>query len=243
MKKWIGLIALVVLASSIVWVSSQKRVESKAQIILQSDPFPLVVGPTTLLVTVTDNDGNAVDADLSLSGAMMHEGMLPLTIQGIHYDNGVFRVPVVWSMVGPWQLDISAELPNGQGTVSDQFDVFVYATYMTTNGLQTTFQSLSQNQKVVSDPAHELGIIIPQGTRMMQQMDGLAMDVIPEEIRLNVNGQNTLIIQNNDIVDHIVGPYMVRAGETMRQTFTQPAVYQGKCSINARATLSIIVDG
>jgi hypothetical protein len=106
----------------------------------------------------------------------------------------------------------------------------------------TTFRSASEINALVSDPARELAIVIPQGTQALIRL-GQAEDLIPTEIRLNVSGQNTLVIQNNDIVDHTIGPFLVRSGEVVRQKFTSPSVYQGVCSLNVAEAISIIVEG
>ncbi len=224
------------------WAVTQKPVTPKLQITMGSNPFPMVIGPSTLYFTVTDEAGMPVDAELSIAGRMLHEGMLPLSIQTIRYEEGVYQLPVIWPMMGQWVVEVSAQLPDGQGTVEDQFEVYIYATAVDVRGDFASYRSVSQSRALISDPSRELGIIIPQGTNMLI-MEGQAEDVIPPEIYLNVNGQNTLVIQNNDIVDHTIGPYLVRAGEVVRQSFTRPAVYQGKCSVNLAAEFSIIVEG
>jgi hypothetical protein len=67
-------------------------------------------------------------------------------------------------------------------------------------------------------------------------------DVIPADIRLNLSGQHVLVIRNDDIADHTVGPFFVRAGETIRQNFTQAAVFQGTCTIRHNADINIVVE-
>lgn len=211
------------------------------KISLHSDPFPLVIGPTRLTITVKDADGNNLDAALSVSVSMMHQGMLSINSQTSQNENGEFRASIIWPMAGQWMIDITAQLPDNQGSVRDQFEVFVYATTKDITSQQLSFPSVSQTRALVSDPARELAIVIPQGTQTLM-LEGQADDVIPSEIRLNVQGVNTLILQNNDIVDHTIGPFTIHAGETLRQTFTRPALYQGTCSINLQAEVNIIVE-
>lgn len=241
MKTW-ALVILVAIGAVGIWAVSQIPQKPNVTISMYSDPFPMVIGPTKLYFTVTDEAGLPVDAELSVAGNMLHQGMLPLNIQTIRYEDGVYEIPVIWPMMGQWQVDVSAQLPNGQGTVEDQFAVYIYATAVNVSGDFASYRSASQSRALITDPAREFAIIIPQGTDMLI-MEGQAEDVIPPEIYLNVNGQNTLVIQNNDIVDHTIGPYLVRAGEVVRQSFTRPAVYQGKCSVNLAAEFSIIVEG
>lgn len=240
MKFW-PVVVLMAVGAVAVLVFSQQKPQAKARITLESDPFPMVIGPTTLRVSVRDSQGAPINATVQASGEMMHEGMLPLNIESIRPTGDATLINVTWPMAGEWALNFSAQLPNNGGTIDERFDVYVYSTQVTLNSNLVTFHSASQNRELITDPAHEFGIIIPQGTKMLM-MEGQAPDVIPTEIFLSVRGQNTLIIQNNDVVDHFVGPYMVRAGEMLRQTFATPAVYEGKCSINLRAKVRIVVD-
>ncbi len=242
MKTRISIAVVFVIGISALWLLSQKSTSLPSiQIAMRSDPFPLVIGPTTLIFSVSQN-GAPVDADVKVSADMMMEGMLPVNMQKVVREDGLYKVPVMWPMAGQWMVNVQAQLANGQPAVTETFEVFVYSTSVDNPGGPTTFRSESQNRALDTDPDHQMVIIIPQGTRVLM-LAGQAPDVIPPQVHLNVNGRNTLVIQNNDIVDHIIGPYMVRAGETLRQTFTSAATYQGKCSANVKAKVSIIVDG
>ncbi|MCA9905383.1 MAG: copper chaperone PCu(A)C, partial [Anaerolineae bacterium] len=88
---------------------------------------------------------------------------------------------------------------------------------------------------------NELRIVIPEGTgdRIAAGEDP---GVIPTEIVLKLSEQNTLTIVNNDRVNHIVGPFFIRAGEVIRQEFTHPAVYEGGCSIHPDAIVRLVVE-
>ncbi len=90
-------------------------------------------------------------------------------------------------------------------------------------------------------PANELRIVIPDGTSAMIEA-GEDPGVIPTEIALKLPEKNTLVIVNNDRVHHTVGPFFVRAGETVRQTFTQTAVYEGGCSIHPENIVRLVVE-
>jgi hypothetical protein len=212
------------------------------QITLQSNPYPLVIGQTTLFVSVTDESGTTVDADIAVSTQMMHDGMLPLYPRVVAYEDGMHQVPVIWPMVGQWVVDVAAQLPDGEQIAQEQFEIYIYPITMRAPDTEVAFRRVSESATLVSDPSRELAIIIPQGTKaLMNAMQG--EDVIPSEILLDVDGRNTLILQNNDIVDHVVGPFTIRAGEVIRQTFTRPAEYVGRCSANLNAEVSIIVEG
>lgn len=239
----IRLIFMVIVAITLVIiVVSAPTNKANIQITLQSNPFPLVIGQTTLFVSVTDQQGAPVNANVAVSTHMMHEGMLPLNPRIAGYEDDMYRVPLVWPMVGQWVVEVTAQLPDEETTVQEQFEVYIYPITMDAPEGQTEFYRVSESETLITDPTRERAIIIPQGTQAM--MHGMqADDVIPTEIVLNVNGQNTLVIQNNDIVDHVVGPFTIRAGEIIRQTFTRPAEYQGQCSANLQAEVSIIVEG
>ena len=211
---------------------------------LGSEPFPMTVGPNMLRVTLTGADGATIDgADVRITWQMMHhegaitsEGILPQTA------SGDYRSRVVWPMAAAWRVEVIAELPDGV-IVADNYEIYVYAIPPQTISGEPYYHGLGATNAAVSDdPARELWIVIPQGTQEMIK-HGLAADVVPEEIRLEASGRNTLVIRNNDIADHTIGPYFVRAGETVRQRFTKPATFVGTCSIRARAEVSIIVEG
>lgn len=241
MKTWIAIIVVFVIGVSAFWLVRRNANPSTINIRMQTNPFPLALGETTVFFKVTDSSGKAVDADVSLEADMMMEGMLPINIQKLAYQNGLYQVPISWPMAGQWMINVSAKLPNDQRTVKESFAVYVYSTVVDNPGGPAEYRTVSQDANVNTDPEHQYYIVIPQGTRVLMQL-GQAPDVMPTVLHMKINGMNTLVIQNNDIVDHTIGPYMVRAGETMRQTFTEPATYQGKCSVNVRATVKIIVD-
>jgi hypothetical protein len=207
------------------------------QIHMTSDPFPMSIGNTTLLVTLTNADGARMDeAAVEVSAEMMHMGMLPLTRQTSHSLNGEYRVPIIWPMAGQWMVDVTVHLQNT--TMNDQFQVYVYPVPPKNQSNQSVFRSSSENK---ANSPQELLLVIPQGAQALI-MAGQADELVPAEINLNVSGQNTLVIRNDDIVDHTVGPFFVKAGEVVRQEFTKPAVYIGSCSISYTAEVSIIVE-
>ncbi|MEZ4671809.1 MAG: FixH family protein [Anaerolineae bacterium] len=216
-------------------------VESRAHIQMTSDPYPLVIGPSQLFFAVLDAAGNPVDAtSLELDVEMTHDGMLPLYAPVTKTGFGQFSATVQWSMAGSWTVSAEAVLADGS-TMDDSFQAYVYSTTTAVGSYQTQFRSARQDAALITDPQRELAIIIPQGTRAMM-LSGMLEEVIPDEIHLSVSGQNTLIIHNNDIVDHVVGPFSIHVGETIRQKFNAPQFFQGVCSATATSVVSIIVD-
>lgn len=75
-----------------------------------------LVGETTLLVAVKDQDGKAI-ADpgaLRVRGDMSHPGMVPVFAEADQSTDGVFSLPFNWTMAGGWIVEASLTLPNGE---------------------------------------------------------------------------------------------------------------------------------
>lgn len=233
-----ALAAVAVIAG--VWILTRSQLPGDLNIRLRSDPFPLAVGPTTLMISVTRADGTPVeDAAVQVTGRMNHGGMLPLTAQARGSAGGEYRVPLVWPMVGQWTIEITVE--HQASTTRDAFDVYVYP--ISPRSTRGAYRSAVENAAAVSANAEqEKWIILPQGSQALMQA-GMGEEILPLEIRLNVQGQNTLVIRNDDIVDHSIGPFFVKAGETVKQRFTRPVEVQGTCSILPVSGISIIVEG
>lgn len=75
-----------------------------------------LVGETTLIVAVTDSDGNAIEnpGTLSVRGDMDHAGMVPVLRDVSESMDGVFTVPFEWTMGGAWTVEITLTLGNGE---------------------------------------------------------------------------------------------------------------------------------
>jgi hypothetical protein len=230
--------ALIILVSL---AACREQPAGGVEIGMSSDPFPLAVGQTTLLISLADADGTPVnDAAIEISASMDMQGMLPQTGQTDVASNGEYRVPIIWPMMGEWTIAVTATLPNQR--LQEQFDVFIYAVPPTNESNRASYPSVSDvNAEVSSNSADEFWIVIPLGTQAMIR-SGMGEDVIPADIRLNLSGQHILVIRNDDIADHTVGPFFVRAGETIRQNFTQTAVYQGTCTIRHNADINLVVE-
>jgi hypothetical protein len=68
---------------------------------------------------------------------------------------------------------------------------------------------------------------------------GEQVELMPTEVRLSVG--DTLVIRNDDTRDFMVGPYQVRAGEIIEQTFHRPQVLIGECSLSGTGEIRIVV--
>lgn len=87
-----------------------------ADIQLELTTTNTLIGDTTLLLAVTDSNGNAI-ADpgaLRVRGDMSHAGMVPVFAEADQSNNGIFSLPFTWTMAGGWIVEASLTLPNGE---------------------------------------------------------------------------------------------------------------------------------
>ncbi len=96
----------------------QQRI-TPAEIQLELTVSDMLVGETTLLVSVKDRDGNAIanPGRLSVRGDMSHAGMVPVFAEADDANDGVFALPFTWTMGGDWIVEASLKLPNGDTAV------------------------------------------------------------------------------------------------------------------------------
>jgi len=250
MKKWL-LLFLAVSAVAVAAVGSllpnlEDKTNSKPTLQLTSNPFPLAVGSTILYFTLENADSISADyATIQITNRIESGGELVLSSPIIQSANGQFAVPVTYPRMGEWTIDVAVEFADGQDSLHERYLVFVYGVSSHTGDGSRLYRSVSEIETLLASKAsEEYWIIIPQGTKeiTMHSLNLTGADLVPSEIYLSVSGQNTLVIQNDDVDDHTIGPYFVRSGETIRQKFSQPAVYQGVCSIGHNDEISIIVE-
>lgn len=224
------------------WLSQNAAnipLDNSIRIELSSAPFPLIVGQNRLLVTLTRN-GEPVDgATVNVEALREMQGQVPLTATTSQSANGTYTLPMIWSAADRWTIRVSAA--SGEEAVEDEFTVFVFSVPEPNPHELTTYASVKSISAAQAEHPEEFWIVIPQGTAA-QIREGHGDDVMPNEIRLYIGGQNTLVLRNNDLADHTVGPFFVRAGETLRQTFNTPQIYEGVCSVRHDAVVRIIVE-
>ncbi len=81
--------------------------------------------------------------------------------------------------------------------------------------------------------------VIPAGTG--DRMDaGEPLDILPNEIVADLD--ETIQIVNHDDQAHLVGPWFVGAGETLRQRFNVAGVFEGDCSIHPSGEFTVTVN-
>ena len=59
---------------------------------------------------------------------------------------------------------------------------------------------------------------------------GEPLDILPGELQVSMG--EVLELVNLDDRGHLVGPFFVGAGETLRQRFSTPGDYEGICSVH-----------
>lgn len=235
------LLVIAVVGGSVWFVASRSQ-PPQVVVQLSSAPFPLTVGQTTVRVYVTDSQGTPLEANaLQVASTITQGGELTLYSPTIRSASGTYDAAVTYPRMGRWTLDVTGTLPNSESTFSEEFVVFVYPVTPFTQSIRTTYRSTREIDAARSaNSEQEYWIVIQPGTDEMM-MEGLAGNLIPNEILLQAGGRNTLVIRNDDFADHNIGPFFVRAGETVRQQFTEPAVYEGTCSISHSDEIRIVV--
>lgn len=86
----------------------------------------------------------------------------------------------------------------------------------------------------------EYSYLIPAGTGAAKDA-GEPVEILPADMTVNVGEVFELI--NEDDRGHIVGPFYVRAGETLRQEFTSPGVFEGVCTVHPSGQITVTVVG
>lgn len=80
-----------------------------------------------------------------------------------------------------------------------------------------------------SERAADHRFLIPPGTG--EAMDrGEPVEILPAELAVQVG--EVLELVNEDDRGHLVGPFFVGAGETLRQEFTSPGTFEGICTVH-----------
>jgi plastocyanin len=98
-------------------------------------------------------------------------------------------------------------------------------------------------EEVFSIEAAEAGevdhhYVIPAGSG--EAIDrGESLDILPADMSVQVG--EVLEIVNEDDRGHLIGPFYVGAGETLRQEFSSPGTYLGICSVHPSGEITITV--
>ena len=68
---------------------------------------------------------------------------------------------------------------------------------------------------------------------------GESLDLLPQELDVTVG--EVLELVNLDDRGHLVGPFFVGKGETVRQRFNAPGTYVGECSVHESGEIVLTV--
>lgn len=86
--------------------------------------------------------------------------------------------------------------------------------------------------------APDYSYVIPAGTG--EAIDrGESPEILPQELNVKVGEVIELI--NEDDRGHLVGPFFVGKGETMRQRFSAPGTFIGDCSVHQSGQIVLTV--
>ncbi len=67
------------------------------------------------MLTLHDAAGRPVDgARVAIEANMSHAGMAPGHAEMTGGQTGAYRVPLQWTMIGDWYVDVRFTLPDGQ---------------------------------------------------------------------------------------------------------------------------------
>jgi hypothetical protein len=86
-------------------------------------------------------------------------------------------------------------------------------------------------------PTYSYVIPAGAGDRIEQ---GEPLDILPRELVAQLD--ETIIIVNEDDQAHLLGPWFVGAGETLRQRFTTEGVFEDKCTVHPSGQFTVVVE-
>lgn len=85
----------------------------------------------------------------------------------------------------------------------------------------------------------EYRFVIPPGSG--EALDnGEPVDIMPNLMFVTVG--ETIEIVNDDSRGHLVGPYFIGPGETMRQRFSSPGRLEGVCTVHPTGEIVVVIN-
>jgi hypothetical protein len=88
------------------------------------------------------------------------------------------------------------------------------------------------------DEGETVTFVVPEGTTE-KIFFGETIDLMPDRVELDVG--DTLVVRNDDVETMVVGPFTVRAGETLTQHFQRPQTLVGECTLSGSGEIEIVV--
>lgn len=80
--------------------------------------------------------------------------------------------------------------------------------------------------------------VIPAGAGLAFDA-GEPLDILPD--RLDVSVGEVIQIRNDDSRGHLIGPFFVGAGETLRQRFSSVGEFTGVCTVHPNGQIIVAV--
>lgn len=97
-----------------------------------------------------------------------------------------------------------------------------------------TFEQVDASATAIAD----YEFVIPAGAGLALD-DGNPLEILPGDLDAKVG--ETIQIINEDDRGHLVGPWFVGAGETMRQTFQSPGEFIGECTVHPSGQIVVTI--
>jgi hypothetical protein len=107
----IGLLLLLALALAACRSSDD---DADISVELAVTPDPPLMGEATIVITLSDKDGQPVTgAEMELEGTMTHAGMVPVFAQAAEKEPGRYEAELEFTMGGDWVIIVRADLADG----------------------------------------------------------------------------------------------------------------------------------
>ena len=98
----------------------------------------------------------------------------------------------------------------------------------------TSFEQVDAVAEAIAD----YEFVIPVGAGLALDA-GTPLEILPADFDARVG--ETIEIVNEDDRGHLVGPWFVGAGETMRQTFQTPGEFIGECTVHPSGQIVVTI--
>jgi hypothetical protein len=110
-RRWLWLVVILVAVGCRAEVGDTDDVAVELTVM----PQPAYVGPATVVVLLTDDQGAPIaGAKLLLEGNMTHPGMVPSLAEASEVSPGRYEAVLDLTMGGDWYILVQGELPDGR---------------------------------------------------------------------------------------------------------------------------------
>jgi hypothetical protein len=102
------------------------------------------------------------------------------------------------------------------------------------------FAGWQQAWRASREATRQLVYVVPPGTTAKLGA-GQAVNVLPGTVELQIGGQDTLIIRNEDVFPIDIGGVKIDTGQSYIQQFTVPGTFDLVCSVHTSDKIRVIV--